>query len=168
MLISCVLHLSPCPGHTDAGLREDLGEIPSWMPVYLTSDRRSFHGANKLSHRSLPLDGRTRQTRTLSTFRTSRGGVSDSPSSSGWSFLHAMSLHFEFISGSGSSTFRKEEIAFLNLNLAVWGMSDPMHTLTVPCSLVAYIMRCSYYTLCAEGIPYFSGMRLEAQEVRLR
>jgi hypothetical protein len=33
--------------------------------------------------------------------------------------LHAMSLHLGFISGSGSSTFRKEEIAFLELNLAV-------------------------------------------------
>jgi hypothetical protein len=27
----------------DAGLRGDLGEISSWMPVYLTSDRRSLY-----------------------------------------------------------------------------------------------------------------------------
>jgi len=37
-----------------------------------------------------------------------------------------------------------EDITFLELNLAVRGKSDPMHTLTVPCSLVAYTIRCSY------------------------
>ena len=49
-----------------------------------------------------------------------------------------------FISSSGSSTFKKEDITFLKLNLAVRGKSDPMHTPTVPRNLVAYTMRCPY------------------------
>jgi hypothetical protein len=62
--------------------------------------------------------------------------VSDFPSSPGWPSLHAMSRHL----GSGSSTFRKEEIAVLELDLAVPGKSDLMHALIVACSLVAYVL----------------------------
>jgi hypothetical protein len=101
LIVQYVLHLSPCPGHYSTEL------------------------TNRFLHFCLLMRGHAKPERCQ--LRTSRSGVAR------LSFKSKLVVFARCcvpISSSGKLTFRKEEIALLELNLAGRGKLDHTHTLT--------------------------------------